>query len=166
MPDRRPDCYGEDGLRFFRTWVGVGHPVGLQPSPGLPWEDVPEHSLDNLTLPRTFFGRLEIGPISFKNTDLSESTLCWNDFIEVNFSDADLSGADLRASLFKRVAFLRANLRNADLRRSIFENCDLTDADMRGVKLTREQSEQIDLSQQQRQDIDWQENDGDEPPGG
>jgi len=166
MPDRRPDIYGADGVRFFRTWVGVGRPFGLEPSPFLPWEDVPEHALDNLTLPRTFFGRSEISSISFRNTDLSESTLCWNDFIEVNFTETDLSGADLRASLFRQVAFVRANLRNADLRRSNFKECDFTAADMAGAKLTRKQGEGIHLSDEQRRGINWQESDGDEPLGG
>lgn len=166
MPDHRPQ-FGDEGplgVSFFRTWVGVGRPFGLQPPED--WVDVAEHALDNLTLPRTFFGRSEIGPISFQNTDLSESTLCWNDFIQVNFGDADLSESDLRASIFRQVAFVRTNLRNADLRRSTFEACDFTDADMRGAKLTHEQAEQILLSDQQQQEIDWQESDGEEPPGG
>jgi uncharacterized protein YjbI with pentapeptide repeats len=128
--------------------------------------DVGEHALEHLTLPRTLFGRSEIGPISFKNTDLSESTLCWNDFIEVNFTEADLSESDLRASIFRRVAFVRTSLRNADLRRSNFEACDFTDADMAGAKLTRKQGARIHLSDEQRKVIDWQESDGDEPPGG
>jgi BTB/POZ domain-containing protein KCTD9 len=168
IPSHRPQIGDEGplGVSFFRTWVGVGRPFGLQPSPGLPWEDVPEHDLENLTLPRTFFGRSEIGPISFQNTDLSESTLCWNDFIEVNFTDADLSESDLRASIFRRVAFVRTNLRNADLRRSSFEASDFTDADMAGAKLTRKQGERIHLSNEQRKVIDWQGSDGEEPPGG
>jgi hypothetical protein len=108
MPEHRPDIYGGDGVRFFRTWVGVGRPFGLKPL--RPEDDVgvAEHTLENLTLPRTFFGRSEISSISFQNTDLSESTLCWNDFIEVNFTDADLSESDLRASIYRRVTFLRA----------------------------------------------------------
>jgi hypothetical protein len=151
MPDYRSQCNdGEPvGIRFFRTWVGFD-----------------ESNLENLTLPRTFIGRSEVGPVSFKNTDLSESTLCWNDFNEVNFTDADLSRCDLRASIFREVKFVRTDLRNADLRRSSFKACDFTDADMRGAKLTRKQGRQIPLSDQQRNVIDWQENDGDEPPGG
>jgi Pentapeptide repeats (9 copies) len=146
---RRPQFGDEEplGLRFFCTLVN-------------------EYSLDNLTIPRTFFGRSEIGPLSFRNTDLSESTLCWNDFIEVDFTDADLSGCDLRASFFREVKFVRTKLQNADLRRSSFEECAFTDADIRGAKLTREQGKQIPLSDQQRNVIDWQESDGDEPPGG
>jgi uncharacterized protein YjbI with pentapeptide repeats len=168
MPDRRPDIsdYGTNGAWFFRTWVGVGRPFGLAPSRREDDVEVAEHALANLTLPRTFFGRSEISSISFRNTDLSESTLCWNDFIEVDFTDADLSVADLRASLFKRVAFVRANLRNADLRRSNFKECDFTAADMAGAKLTWKQGEGIHLSDEQWRVIDWQESDGDEPPGG
>ncbi len=100
-------------MRFFGSWVGVGRLFGFELYPDLPREDVPEHSLENLILPRTYFGRSEIRSISFQNTDLIESTLCWNDFIKVNFTNTDLSGADLRASIFKRVAFVQANLRKA-----------------------------------------------------
>jgi uncharacterized protein YjbI with pentapeptide repeats len=151
IPDHCPTFDDEEplGLSFFRTKVGAG-----------------EHDLENLTLPRTYFAKSEVGPLSFRNTDLSESTLCWNDFKAVNFTDADLSGCDLRASTFSEVGFVRTNLRNADLRRSTFEACDFTDADMRGARLTHQQAEQINLSGQQRHEIDWQESDGDEPPGG
>ena len=121
IPDHQPQIDQDPlGVTFFRTFVGVG-----------------EDDLENLTLPRTFFGRSEIGPVSFKNTDLAESNLCWNDFNEVNFTDADLSGCDIRASFFSEIHFVRTNLRNADLRHSYFEACDFTDADMRGAKLTR-----------------------------
>lgn len=149
IPDHRPQYDDERplGVSFFRTLVGGD-------------------ALENLTLPRTYFGRSEVGPISFKNTDLSESTLCWNDFNEVNFTDADLSGSDLRASIFSKVAFIRADLRNADLRHSTFEECDFTDADMRGAKLTHEQGERVALSAKQRREIDWQDFEGEQPPGG
>jgi len=150
IPDHRPQIDQDPlGITFFRTRVGQG-----------------EHDLTNLTLPRTFFGRSEIASVSFKNTDLSESSLCWNDFNGVDFTDADLSGCDLRASMFREVNFVRTSLRDADLRRSRFEACDFTDADMRGAKLTRKQGEQIILSDQQRNVIDWQESDGEQPPGG
>lgn len=61
---------------------------------------------------------------------------------------------------------MRTNLRDADLRRSTFEDCDFTAADMARAKLTRKQGEGIYLSDEQRQVINWQESDGDEPPGG
>lgn len=166
MPDGRPDIYGERGVSFFRTWIGVGRPFGLEPSRLEDDVEVAEHALANLTLPRTFFGKSEISFISFQNTDLTESTLCWNDFIEVDFTDADLSGADLRASIFRTVCFVRADLRNADLRHSTFEECDFTDADMTGAKLTRERAESIHLSELQQAAIDWQAGEGDEPLGG
>src|SRR2546423_10450004 len=66
LPARIPK-YDDDvpfGLRFFRTFVG-------------------EDSLDNLTIPRTLFGRSDVREISFRNTDLTESSLCWNDFTGV-----------------------------------------------------------------------------------
>jgi BTB/POZ domain-containing protein KCTD9 len=159
IPDHPPQCDDQAplGVSFFRTFVGQDIEED---------EDVSHRDLENLSLPRTFFGRSHIQHVSFKNTDLSESTLCWNDFTEVNFTDADLSGCDLRASDFSEINFVRANLRNADLRRSTFEECDFTDADMRGAKLTREQGEQIHVSDQQKKVIDWQVSDGDEPPGG
>jgi BTB/POZ domain-containing protein KCTD9 len=168
LSDHRPQ-YDDElpfGVRFFRTWLGVGRPFGLKALRPEDDVEVAEHALDNLTLPRTYFGRSEISSISFQNTNLSDSTICWNDFIKVNFTDADLSESDLRASAFTLVAFVRTDLRNSDLRRSSFEGCDFTDADMRGAKLTHEQGEDLDLSEKQRQEIDWQDSDGDEPPGG
>ena len=51
MPDHRPDGYEGAGVRFFRTWVGVGRPFGLEPSRPEDWVDVAEHALENLTLP-------------------------------------------------------------------------------------------------------------------
>ena len=78
------------GISFFRTFVG-------EEEPGL-MEDIA-----NMTLPRTFFGRTEVRQTSFKHTDLSESCLCWNDFILVDFTEACLSGSDMRASLYDHV---------------------------------------------------------------
>src|SRR5689334_22012247 len=68
MPKRMPRYDDERlGVAFFRTFVG-------------------EHDdLSNLTLPRTYFGRSEINDALFCNTDLTESSLCWNDFIDVDF---------------------------------------------------------------------------------
>jgi uncharacterized protein YjbI with pentapeptide repeats len=167
LPSRRPHPDDElpYGVHFFRTWVGSGRPFGLQ-SPPDDESGIGEQDFENLTLPRTFFGRSEISRISFKNTDLSESWLCWNDFIEVNFTAADLSGSELRASLYTRVVFVGTHLRGADLRRSTYKDCDFAGADMAGAKLTREQGEKLLLSEQQKLVIDWQEDDGEEPPGG
>ncbi len=149
LPDHRPLYDDEEplGVNFFRTGVS-------------------ECDLSNLTLPRTFFGRSEIGPASFRNTDLSESTLCWNDFNEVDFTDCDLQGSDLRASVFRGVQFVRADLRGADLRHSSFEACDFTGAAMARTKLTQQQEESVGLSDDQCREIGWQESEGEAPPGG
>src|SRR5262245_46117521 len=84
IPDHIPQPEDDEplGLSFFRTFVGEGA------------------DLSNLTIPRTFFGRSEISNASFRNTDLSESNLRWNDFLDVDFADATLRGADLRASTY------------------------------------------------------------------
>jgi uncharacterized protein YjbI with pentapeptide repeats len=113
-------------------------------------------TLDGLTLPRTFFGRSEVRSVSFRGTDLSESTANWNDFIDVDFSFADLSRADLRASIFERVCFRGAVLRGADLRRAKFRGCTFTDADMTSTKLTRGFTWLLRLSRGQRTVVDWQ----------
>jgi uncharacterized protein YjbI with pentapeptide repeats len=120
----------------------------------------------NLTVPRTFFGRSEVSGASFRNTDLSESTLCWNDFVEVDFSDGSLRGGDLRAAVFDGVIFARCDLRGADLRRSSFKRCEFTDADLRGAKLTREQAVLLELSLEQERGVLWEDGDGEEPDGG
>lgn len=149
MPSRRPRFDDEDisGVSFFRTLLA-------------------NTKLDDLTLPRTYFGKSEINAVSFRNTDLSESTLCWNDFKQVDFTDADLSKSDLRAAVFKLVKFVQANLADVDLRHSSFEQCDFTRAKMGRAKLTRKQGQLLSLSDEQRHEIDWQESDGEEPPGG
>ena len=43
------------GVDFFRTFVG-------------------DSDLENLTLPRTYVAKSEVGPVSSKNTHVSEST--------------------------------------------------------------------------------------------
>ena len=145
---RRPQFDDETlGIQFFRTLA----------------EDA---SLSNLTIPRTFFGRSEIRRTSFVNTDMSESTLCWNDFIDVDFTKACLADSDLRAALFERVNFSAADLRRADLRRSSFTACSFKGATMDGAKLTRDQLATGELAPEQRRVVDWQDDEGDEPGGG
>lgn len=147
LPDRGPRHDDEQlGVSFFRTRLA----------------DV---TLDGLTLPRTFFGRSEIRSVSFRDTDLSESTANWNDFIDVDFSAADLSRADFRASVFQRVSCRGAGLRGADLRHTQFQGCTFTDADMAGARLTRSFGWLFRLSRAQRAVIDWQ-SAGPEPEGG
>jgi uncharacterized protein YjbI with pentapeptide repeats len=150
MPVRLPQPEDEEplGPRFFRTFVGEGA------------------DLSNLTIPRTFFGRSEIGNASFRNTDLSESNLCWNDFTDTDFTVATLARADLRSSIYTRVIFTRADLRGADMRRAEFEGCIFDGAIMKGVILTRRQGARLGLSHAQKDVIDWRDDDGPEPGGG
>jgi uncharacterized protein YjbI with pentapeptide repeats len=128
-PVRMPRYDDEEplGVSFFRT-------------------EVIDADLSGLTLPRTFFGRSEIARTSFRDTDLSESSLCWNDFVAVDFSDASLAGADLRAS--------------------VFEDCRFDRALMTGAVVTRGQIAAGALSQAQRRAIDWRDKGGPEPDGG
>lgn len=149
LPDRMP--HPEDsllGVSFFRTLL----------------EDADD--LCNLTLPGSFFGRGEIRRSSFRNTDLSASFMCWNDFNEVDFTDAVLAGADLRASRFVRVRFDSADLSGADLRQSGVEHCVFTKATMYDTVLTHAQGTRLVLSAAQRARIAWTDHDGPEPPGG
>ena len=149
MPDRVPRADDEvPGVSFFRTRVDA------------------TDDLSNLTLARTFFGRSEIDGTPFRNTDLTESNLCWNDFTDVDFTHARLARSDLRASLFTRVRFVGADLSNADLRQSTFDACVFTDASMAGVVLTPAQGRTMPLSRRQRDEIAWTQDDGPEPAGG
>ncbi len=150
MPDHVPQPEDEEplGLNFFRTFVGEGADLG------------------NLTVPRTFFGRSEVSNASFRNTDLSESNLRWNDFTDVDFAEATLASADFRASNYTRVNFTRADLRGADLRRADFEECVFDGAAMDGAVLTRNQGLRLSLSSEQKAAIAWCNDDGPEPSGG
>jgi uncharacterized protein YjbI with pentapeptide repeats len=149
LPSRRPG-FGDDeplGVSFFRTRLN-------------------DAQLMNLTLPRTFFGRSGINNSSFENTDLSESTLCWNDFIDVSFRNADLHYSDLRASIFERVDFTEANLGSCDLRLSSFIACVFRGAILDNAKLTPDQVAKLTLSPEQMNRIYLQDDAGDPPPGG
>jgi len=150
VPDGRPrhDDPEPLGVSFFRTFVGEGD------------------DFSHLTLPRTFFGRSEINDAAFVNTDLRESNLCWNEFIDVDFTDGVLAGSDLRASRFTRVRFVRCDLRGADLRRSSFEDCAFDGAMMTGAILTPAAGAGLTLSAEQRTAIAWADDDGPEPDGG
>jgi uncharacterized protein YjbI with pentapeptide repeats len=72
-----------------------------------------EVDFSDLTLPRTFFGRSELDGTAFRNTDLTESNLCWNDFNGV--------GADLRRSSFTGCIFEGALLKGAGMPKG--KNC-------------------------------------------
>ncbi|WP_431227406.1 pentapeptide repeat-containing protein [Burkholderia contaminans] len=150
IPDRLPqaDDLEPSGVSFFRVFLGD------------------REDMSNLTLPRTFFGRSEFNGVRFCNTELTESNLCWNDFIDVDFSSAVLTHSDLRASLFDRVRFTGADLSFADLRQSSFVQCDFGEAIMTGVIMTHAGGKALELSEKQRQEIAWTDNEGPEPAGG
>jgi len=150
IPNHVPQPEDEEplGLSFFKTFVLEGA------------------DLNNLTLPRTFFGRSEINSASFRNSDLSESNFRWNDFIDVDFTEAILAGTDFRASIYTRVSFTRADLRGADMRRASFEECVFDGAPMDDAALTRKQGLCLVLSSCQKGAINWYDDDGPEPSGG
>lgn len=148
LPQRSPRHDDEVlGVNFFRTLLA-------------------DAKLENLMLPRTYFGRSEIRATSFQNTDLSESTANWNDFIDVDFRSANLSRCDFRACLLEKVLFTGACLADTDFRYCGFKNCDFASADMAGVKITKKAGAALRLSPDQQSVIDWQSEDGDEPDGG
>ncbi len=148
MPTRQP-AYDDEllGLEFFRT-------------------EVADLQATAMTLPRTFFGRSRIAACSFVDTDLSESTLCWNDFEDVDFSRAGLGRADLRSSLFLRCRFDGADLSEADLRRSTFEECTFVGTAFLSARLTRGQASALPLTSDQRLQAAVTRDEGPEPPGG
>lgn len=126
------------------------------------WEDA---DLSDLTLPRRYINRSGFERVSFRNTDLNQSFLCWNDFIECDFTDADLTCCDMRASVFRDCKFVRCKLVGADVRWSGFEDCDFTDADVTGMRIGVD-SESPDLAEEQRQEADYCKDDGPEPKAG
>ncbi|MCG8317752.1 MAG: pentapeptide repeat-containing protein [Pseudomonadales bacterium] len=122
--------------------------------------------LSDLDMRRTFFAKSEVSDGNFTNTDLSESNLCWNDFISVNFNGAKLSNSDLRASIYDRVNFSNCDLSGSDLRQSDFTNCQFSGANMVGAKLTRNSTLKLTLSAEQMAEVNWQDSEGEAPGGG
>jgi hypothetical protein len=124
----------------------------------------------NLTLPRVFFGRSFVERVNYRNTDLSQSWMCWNDFVDCDLSGADLSGCEMRSSIFRRCRFVGANLAGADLRRSSFEGCDFTGAVLRGTRADEGYADEYELTErlsvEQLEAMEWHEDPGPEPPGG
>jgi uncharacterized protein YjbI with pentapeptide repeats len=133
MPEHLPGTDDADpwGISFFRTCVDDGD------------------DFSDLTLPRTFFGRSEIINASFRNTDLSESNLCWNDLVDVDFTDAVLARSDLRCSIFRRVKFNGCDLRGADMR-AMFEACSFGGALLDGAIMGRWHRWKLHLTRAQR----------------
>src|SRR5262249_8870680 len=111
VPDRMPshDADPPFGVSFFKA-----------PREGA--------ACSGLTMPRTFFGRSTFARVSFRGSDLTESRMCWNDFVDCDFAVADLSGCDMRATRFKGCNFEGAVLRGADLRGLLWEDSVFTGA--------------------------------------
>lgn len=152
IPDAMPAYDDEElGFSFFRSGLEDG-------------------DLSNLSLPRTFFGRSGFTRVSFENTDLSGSCMCWNDFTNCDFSGADLTGCDMRASVFADCIFDGATLRGANLERSTFEGCTF-----KGANLTTANADAVygdeyglidTLSDDQLASMKINEDPGPEPGGG
>jgi uncharacterized protein YjbI with pentapeptide repeats len=108
--------------------------------------------------------------VSFRDTDLSESHMCWNDFTNCDFTKADLSGCDMRASVFDGCKFIGAILRGADLRMSKVAGCSFKGADLSGAAMDRESAaksgDEKHLSKAQIKSIIWHDDPGAEPEGG
>ncbi len=124
-----------------------------------------EADFSSITIPRTFFGRSTLNGVDFRDTDLTESRMCWNDFTKCDFRGADLSRCDMRASKFVDCDFGGAILRNADLRRSSFRGPEFTGADMRGA-VADDDVYTIGIGDDQYETMNWQDEPGEEPPGG
>jgi hypothetical protein len=140
--ERKKDVYD---IEFFRTV----------------YEDA---DFSNLTLPRRYVNRSGFTRVSFCNTDLNQSFMCWNDFIECDFTDADLTCCDMRASTFQGCSFVRCKLVGANVHRSGFEDCDFTDADVTGMQL--DVDVEIDLAKKQSDETDSSWDEGPQPKGG
>jgi uncharacterized protein YjbI with pentapeptide repeats len=122
--------------------------------------------LSGLSIARTFSGRSEIANVSFRGSDLTESNLRWNDFIDVDFREACLARADLRASEYVSVYFDNADLSGADLRYSKYEKCTFEGANLSGAKFAKDQRKSLRLDDHQIRQVSWQPDHGPEPSGG
>ena len=156
-------------LSYEESCVQLGH----DPSDIPPLKDRPPRSDDevlglsfyksgieqeewrSLTVPRTFIGRSLIEDTSIVDCDLSESVLCWNDFISVDFSESDFSQADMRYSIFLSVNFSNCILRHADFRGSGIEECDFSGADLAGAILETPEHGRLPLTPEQKNSIQW-----------
>jgi len=152
VPRRMPNHDDDElGFSFFRT-------------------SADEDDFSDCTLLRTFFGRSGLTNVSFRNTDLSESRMCWNDFTDCDFSKADLSGCDVRASKFVRCKFDGADLRRADLRRSSFEGLSFKGANLKGAVMHNDSAADwgadSHLTKAQVAAVVWHDDPGDKPTGG
>jgi uncharacterized protein YjbI with pentapeptide repeats len=111
----------------------------------------------DLTIPRRYMNRTSFEGVLFINTDLNQSFMCWNDFIDCDFTDADLTCCDMRSSIYRNCKFIRCKLIGANLQRSTFTGSDFTDADLTGVSVDDHSFDTLDLTEEQSQQIgDWE----------
>jgi uncharacterized protein YjbI with pentapeptide repeats len=129
-------------------------------------EGLEDGDMSNLSLSRLFVGRSRFKEVDFSNSDLSESRLCWNDFVNCRFQHAILKGCDGRASIWKKCDFRDADLSRCDWRHSRFVKCRFESALCEGMRLTRDQNGHLELDEQQLAQVHWCEDAGDEPEGG
>jgi BTB/POZ domain-containing protein KCTD9 len=122
--------------------------------------------LSNLTLPRTYIGRSELNGVSFRNSDINESNMCWNDFISSDFEFAKLDSSDMRATNFSNCNFTHCSLKQADLRHSSFSDCRFVNANLNGAIITKSQLTELGLTKEQMISIDLRADAGPEPEGG
>jgi uncharacterized protein YjbI with pentapeptide repeats len=126
--------------------------------------------LSHLTLPRTFCSRSLFERVDFRNTDIVESRLCWNDFVHCDFSGANLTGCDLRASIYRNCNFSDAIFELADMRASTYEHCDFTGAQFRNAIGHRASAKKQGLlgclSVEQKASMRWHYEPGEDVSGG
>ena len=135
------------GVNFFRTGIENAR-------------------LENLTIPKTFFGRSELREVSFADSDLSESNLCWNDFISVSFRACLLSRSDLRASIYEKCDFTNCDVSGSDLRRASFKSCIFEGTIFNGALLPERLKTECGFSVDQIAKVRWTQDEGGEPEGG
>ena len=91
---------------------------------------------------------------------LAKSSMCWNEFEDVDFCNTILRNSDLRGSRFLDCEFCDPDLRGSDLRHSEFIKCHFDDAKMKGTIMTRDQADKADLDEKQMSVIDWRDDAG------
>ncbi len=157
---------GNSSKRAFtpdpEVWIAKEGPRRLDAFRG-PLEDFDYSQQD---LMNSFINKSLVKNVSFENSSLSGSRMCWNDFEQVNFKGTSLSECDMRASIFEDCDFEGADLTKTDLRRSSFVNCRFKSANFEGAKIAKASKEKFDLSPDQIDVVEWMEDDGEEPEGG
>jgi hypothetical protein len=168
--------YDRSFARFIELTGGSGRPrpapVALprhdeeDPGPSLFRTRLEELALVRLTLPGLFIGRSSLEAVDLSKSDLSRSTLCWNDFTRCWLVQCDLSRSDLRASTWLDCDFSRSSLRGCDLRHATFERCRFTGADLACAQIPARLRSALALTRSQAASVTWVDDEGPEPRGG